>query len=83
MFDMHSEKCVAPNRLSSDGFKCHRTENELQSAVCHHWLMANSHGGKLEAANSCGFSFCFGCSEGETQLLVVVKLRKEDRKASF
>lgn len=55
------------------------TENELHSAVCHHWLMTNSHGGKLEDANSCSSNFCFGYLEGETQLLVVVNLRKEDK----
>lgn len=59
----------ASNRLSLvtlDGFKCQRAENELRSAVCHHWLMTNySHGGKLEAANSCGFNFCLDTLRGK------------------
>lgn len=79
-FDLYSGNLKAPNRLSLDalvtldGFKCQCTENELQSAVCHHWLITNSQGGKLQVANSCSFNFCFGCLKGETQLPVVIFL---------
>lgn len=32
--------------VTLDGFKCQCTENELHSAaVCHHWLMTDSHRG--------------------------------------